>query len=272
MSVEISEKANEIMNPISAFLWGYRNWESAHHSLRKFKQFYPDGDVFIQIDIDGDYSNYKKVADEFKCYIDKSSFKIGYPGDFGDKIIGRKCWPKENAIEWCNQIYNTCLKAKTKFIIVLEEDGFVLKPISILKEEFGIAVMEYNSNVLPEVLLDVIKQVGGNTDIPLAKWGKGYGASGAFIIDREKWIESWEYFKPILELNYEMIESYSHLIGWPDCLAQLVVMAGNHKVVINTQWAQAWWHERPDLYPNYTHWSNYEIVDYLKDIETIRTL
>jgi hypothetical protein len=35
---------------------------------------------------------------------------------------------------------------------------------------------------------------------------------------------------------------------------------------------QTWYGERPDLYPNYTHWKNYEIVDYLKDIEEIKKL
>lgn len=260
------------MNILDAYVWGYKNWEAAHHSIRKFREFYKDGNIFIQLDDGGDVENYNRVAKDWDAFLEKNTFNVGYPGNFGDKIIDRKCWPKENTLHWCDNIYKACLKSNAKFIIVLEEDGFILKPISILKEEFGIAVLEYNTNVLHPFLLDMIEQVGGNTNIPLAKWGKGYGASGAFIIDRKKWIASWEYFRPILEINYDMIMSYSHLIGWPDCIAQLIIMAGNFEVVINKQWAQAWWHERPDLYPNYTHWSNYEIVDYLKDIEIIRNL
>ena len=33
---------------------------------------------------------------------------------------------------------------------------------------------------------------------------------------------------------------------------------------------QTWYHERPDLYPNYTDWRDYEIADYVKDIEIIK--
>jgi hypothetical protein len=69
-----------------------------------------------------------------------------------------------------------------------------------------------------------------------------------------------------------MIASYDRLIGWPDSLGQFVIMAGGYDVVQNKQMVQAWYHERPDLYPNYTNWKNYEIVDYLKDIEEIKKL
>jgi hypothetical protein len=169
-------------------------------------------------------------------------------------------------------VYEACKKSDSKFLIVLEEDSFILKPISILNKEFGIAVFEYNTNTIPDVLLNMVEQVGGNTDIPLGRWGKGYGAGGGFIIDCQKWIKSWEYFKPILELNYEMLVSQHKLIGWSDCVAQLVIMCGGFEVVMNKKMVQTWYHERPDLYPNYTHWTDYEIVDYLKDIEQIKKL
>jgi hypothetical protein len=159
-------------------------------------------------------------------------------------------------------------------MIILEEDSFILKPISIIKgSEFGIAGFEYNTNVIPEVLLDVIKQIGGNTNIPTNLFGnKGYGAGGGFIIDCKKWITSWEKFRPVLELNYDMIAKQNKLIGWSDCLAQLVIMAGGYEVLQNPQMVQTWYHERPDLYPNYTDWKDYEIADYVKDIEIIKSL
>ena len=69
-----------------------------------------------------------------------------------------------------------------------------------------------------------------------------------------------------------MIASQNKLIGWSDCLAQLIIMAGGYEVVMNEQMVQTWYHERTDLYPTYTHWKDYEIVDYLKDIEEIKKL
>lgn len=261
-------------NLLNAYLWGYKNWEAAEHSFRKFKEFYPDGDIFIKVDKGGEFENYSKIAQKFDAECLENPFHIGYPGNHQDHNIGRECWPKDNAFLWCDNIYWTCKKSKSKFLIVLEEDTFILKPISIIKDnDFGIAGFEYNTNVLPSVLIDLVNQINGNVNIPINIFGnKGYGAGGGFIIDCKKWIDSWEYFRPILDLNFDMIAKYSKLIGWSDCLAQIVIMAGGYEVVQNKQNVQTWYHERTDLYPTYTHWSDYEIVDYLKDIEEIKKL
>jgi hypothetical protein len=257
---------------LNAYLWGYRNWEAADHSLRKFKEFYADGDIFIKVDGNGDIDNYNAIAKKWEADCSQNPFQLGYPGNHQQHNVGRECWPKECTLLWLDNVYEVCKKSDSKFLIVLEEDSFILKPITILNKEFGIAVFEYNTNTIPEVLLDMVEQVGGNTNIPIGKWGKGYGAGGGFIIDCQKWIASWEYFKPILELNYETLANQNKLIGWSDCLAQLVIMCGGFEVVMNKQMVQTWYHERPDLYPNYTHWKDYEIVDYLKDIEEIKKL
>lgn len=260
-------------NILDAYLWGYQNWEAGFHSLRKFKEFYPKGKIHIQVDKGGSFDEYQKVASQYSGSCSENPFKLGYPGNHQNHIVGRKCWPKECTLLWLDNLYNFCLVSNSKFIIVLEEDSFILKPLSILNKEFGIAGFEYNTNTLPSSLLYFIEQMGGNINIPLNLFGnKGYGAGGGFIIDRKKWMLSWDKVKPLLDLNYDELQSYSHLIGWSDCVAQLVIMGGGYEVTQNGQMVQTWYHERPDLYPTYTHWSNYEIVDYLKDIEEIKKL
>jgi hypothetical protein len=258
---------------LNAYLWGYKNWEAAEHSFRKFREFYPDGDINISVDDGGDFENYTKVAEKYNAECYKNSFQIGYPGNFGNHKSDRECWPKDNALLWCDNIYWVCKKSDSKFMIILEEDSFVIKPISIIKNrEFGIAVLEYNANIITENILYIIEQVGGNTDIPLNIFGnKGYGASGGFIIDCQKWIKSWEKFRPILEFNYDTIASNDKLIGWPDSLAQFVIMVGGYDVIQNSQMVQPWF-ETSELYPYCKNWREYEIVDYLKDLEIIKNI
>ena len=149
-----------------------------------------------------------ELAKKYNGYCSNNPLQIGYPGNHQQHNIGRECWPMDNAILWCDNIYWACKDSDSKFMIILEEDSFILKPISIIKgSEFGIAGFEYNTNVMPEILLDVIKQIGGNINIPLNIFGnKGYGASGGFIIDCQKWIISWEKFRHILELNYDKLK------------------------------------------------------------------
>ena len=49
-------------------------------------------------------------------------------------------------------------------------------------------------------------------------------------------------------------------------------MAVNGSVVWNKQLVQTWFNERPDLYPGHSNWRDYEIVDFLKDDEIIKSL
>ena len=266
------------MKLLNAYLWGYSNWEAADHSFRKFREFYPDGTIHIQVDNGGDMDNYNKIAQKWGATIQENEFRVGRCGVFGDYAQtsngpenSRDCWPKESCIKWCENIYQSCLNSDSKFLIVLEEDSFILKPISILNQEFGISVFECNTNTIPDVLMNMVEQLGGNTNIPVGKWGKGYGAGGGFIVDCKKWISSWEYFKPILQLNYEILANQNKLIGWSDCIAQLVIMVGGYEVLANPNYVQTWF-DKSDLYPNCTNWRDAEIVDYLKDIEEIKKI
>ena len=45
-------------NLISGYLWGYKNYEAGIKSIETFKKFYPQSDVFVKIDTDGDLENY----------------------------------------------------------------------------------------------------------------------------------------------------------------------------------------------------------------------
>ena len=90
---------------LNAYLWGYKNSEAADHSFRKFREFYPDGDIFIKVDDNGDFENYKRVAKKYNAECSKNPFQIGYPGNHQQHNIGRECWPIDNALLWCDNIF-----------------------------------------------------------------------------------------------------------------------------------------------------------------------
>ena len=41
---------------VSAYLWAFRNYESGKVSVNSLKRFYPDADIFINVDYEGDES------------------------------------------------------------------------------------------------------------------------------------------------------------------------------------------------------------------------
>ena len=47
---------------ISGYLWAWTEWEAGKKSMQTLKKFYPDADLFINVDYDGDIENYTKLV------------------------------------------------------------------------------------------------------------------------------------------------------------------------------------------------------------------
>ncbi len=71
---------------LNAYLWGYKNWEAADHAFRKFREFYPDGDIFIKVDDNGDFENYKKVAQKYNAQCSSKEIHLVRVGNWDLKI------------------------------------------------------------------------------------------------------------------------------------------------------------------------------------------
>lgn len=247
---------------LDAYLWGYQHYEAGDNSFRKFKEFYPDSNIFLRVDNDGDYDNYKTVAKKYNVDISKTEIKIGYPGNFNEKNIGRVAWPKENTFEWLNGIYLACKKSTAKYMIILEEDVFLLKPISIIDTDFGAAIFN-SENAIPPVITDFIKSVGGNTSV------SNYGCCGGCIINVKEFISNWETHKDTLWGEYDTILKSTRLIGWSDCVLQVIMQMGDSSIVYNEQLVEPWMQSKGWIDDD---WKNYEIINYLKDLEEIKKL
>jgi hypothetical protein len=257
-------------NKLSGYLWGYKNIEAGEKSIETFKKFYPDSDLFITVDVGGEIDGYTEISNKYNANIKINSIKIGRCGIFGDYSNSnpngdenfRTHWPKENAFEWLDGIYDACLKTLSKYMIILEEDVFILKPISILNREFGASIVTTN-NIIPDVILNFIKSLGGNVE------DNKYGCCGGCIINTQDFIRGYEFCKDELFKNYDEIGKYSKLIGWSDCILQVIIQCAGSRVIVNQQLVEPWMQTEGWIKDD---WRNYEIVNYLKDIEIIKQL
>lgn len=246
------------MKQIAAYLWGYKNYEAGSKSIETFRRFYPDNDVFIRVDTDGDLENYKESTNQFNVNIDYQKNKIGYPGKFESSghDAGRMHWPYENLHTFLTSIYDCCKQTDSKYMVILEEDVFLLKPISIIDTEFGIAIVP-NKNGFPNKILQFIKNLNGNI------LTQGYGACGGTIINTNDFIKGYDIVMEPLKVEFDDISKHTHLIGWSDMMIQVIIMCANGSVVVNHQLVEPWFKEKGWIQDN---WKNYELVNYLKDI------
>jgi hypothetical protein len=243
---------------ISGYLWAWTNWEAGQKSVASLKKYYPDTDIFINVDFEGDIDNYTKICNSNGYNFSKNSFQLGYCGNFGDRNLGRDCWPCESSVEWMDRLYDACLKTDSKYILLLEEDDFVLKPISLLDYEFSMAIHptnpspigRYRANHIPSEFLKFIEDNNGNPSSP------GYAAGGGTIFDRNQMILSWEKARPLLIQNYDYLKSINKIIGWQDYLMQFVMQVGGYEIIQNPNLCEHW--EVPQ-------WEQFEIITGLKN-------
>lgn len=247
---------------ISAYLWGYINYKAGELSIKSFRKFYPTSDVFIRLDIGGEYEQYKLISTRYNTHYSVNDIKVGYCGNFepSGHDIGREHWPKENTFEWLRGIYNACKLTESKYMIILEEDVFVQKPITIINNEFGIAIVQ-NTNPIPKVIFDFIKSVGGNTDSP------GRGACGGTIINVDSFIHGYDISLSKLNEQWDSIIKLTKLIGWADMVLQVIIQCGGGSVVVNPELVEPWMQSAGRIS---NHWSEYEIVNYLKDYNMLK--
>ena len=244
---------------ISAYLWAFRNYQSGRKSLESFRKFYPDSDVFINVDYEGDHEEYQRVGKDLKATVTRNNFQLGYCGNFTGKDVGYDCWPREHTFEWLTGLYEACKKTNSEYIILLEEDDFILRPITLLEYEFSIAIHPtapspigwYRPNHIPVEFLKYSEDHGGIGECP------GYASGGGCILNRKQFIEAWEYCREFLWEDYEDLRKVSKIIGWVDFNLQFVMMLSNHTVIQNIYLCEHW--EVGDI------WKDFEIVTGLKD-------
>lgn len=246
---------------LSAYLWGYKNYLAGSKSVETFRNFYPDSDVFVRIDTDGDMENYKSSLENFNVNIDFQKSKLGYPGKFAPSghDAGREHWPYKNLYTWLKSIYDCCKQTQSKYMIILEEDVFVLKNISIIKKDFGVAIVR-NRNSFPTVMYKFIETFNGNST------PTGYGACGGAIINTEIFIKGFDMVMDTLEKQFDELASHTKLVGWSDLMLQVVIMCAGGSVIVNEQMAEPWMQEQGWIKDS---WKNYEIVNYLKNISEL---
>jgi|TARA_B110000908_G_scaffold153221_1_gene189547 hypothetical protein len=246
-------------NKLSAYLWGYTNYEAGSKSVETFRKFYKDEDIFIRVDTDGDIKNYTESTDTLSVDIQLQKKKVGYPGMFREHDVGRDHWPYENLHTWLTSIYDCCKLTDSKYMVILEEDVFLMKRINIIDTEFGIAIVR-NRNKFPRELRQFIQSVEGNSE------SQGYGGCGGAIINTQDFIKGYDIAMNPLKEQFDEIAKKTKLVGWSDIMIQVVIMCGKGKVVVNPQLIEPWMESENWISDS---WKNYEMVNYLKDISLL---
>lgn len=251
---------------ISGYLWAWKNYESGKKSLETLRRYYTDSDIFINVDYHGAIEEYRKVSKELNAVFSINNFQVGYCGNHNENL-GFDCWTREKTFEWVRGIYEACCKTESKYMMLLEEDDFILQKISLLDDiDFSMAVHPtdpspigwHRPNNIPIEYLMYIADNGGNSVSP------GYAAGGGTIFNRKQFINAWEKHKSHIWENYDYLKSISRIIGWADYILQFVMQLNNHEIIQNHRLCEHWEVKEK--------WIDFEIVTGLKDMSLIEKI
>ena len=226
---------------ISGYWWAWKEIESGKKSMQTLRKYYPDADLFINVDYEGDVDGYTKVGEEINATVTRNNFQLGYCGDFGGRSFGYKHWTKEKSVEWLRGVYDACTKTDSKYMMLFEEDDFVLKNISILDTEFSMAIhptmpspVRMRPNSVPNKFLEYSKSIGGIGDCP------GYASGGGTIFNREQYIDSYERILDKFTDVYDEFCKINKIFGWQDFMFQYIFMLGGYEIIQNHDLCEHW--------------------------------
>ena len=227
---------------ISGYWWAWREVEAGKKSMQTLRKFYPDSDLFINVDYEGDVEGYTKVGEELNATVTRNNFQLGYCGNFGDRDIGYEHWTKEKALEWLRGVYAGCKKTDSKYMMLFEEDDFVLENISILDTEFSMAIHptspsptgRMRANHIPWQFLDFSKKIGGVDNCP------GYASGGGTIFNREHYIDSYDRILDKFAEVYDDFCKINKIFGWQDFMFQYIMMLGGYEIIQNEKLCELW--------------------------------
>lgn len=203
------------MPNFSVYYQVYNNIELTKRVLTAFREIYPNVHVRLLCDAGIDHSF---LAKDMNCEYIHSDYHMGLWGWYHkDVVSGKHCygWNKEEGLEHINRWYNFAKSIDSKYILMMEDDIYVTKPISIIGSEFPFTEVK-PGNQLNDTLKSVCSRFNSNHTLDR------YGCCGGNFINRELYIECVGRCIEFVQTNYdEMFNSDLHF-GWPDTLNNLI--------------------------------------------------
>lgn len=205
---------------LSFYLWAYDNTKNVSYILEELRKHYPDSDLVISSDNGLDFTD---ICKEYSaCHYIHGQESHGYPSN-----NGRHGWTAQAASIWFSRLYEACKHITTDYVMLMEEDVLVKERFRFPAKD--LIMIPNIKNPISKYGLDWVKERGGNTAYPY------YSAGGGSIINRKKFIESYENHMEDLLANYEKLYELSHSEGisgwgWNDSLICVLMYANNAEI------------------------------------------
>lgn len=176
--------------------------EATKQVIEQARKHHPDSYYYLGVDGDRDYHD---VALKNNCDLHLYTEPIGGP-------VPPYGYDLKRTLEFLDRFHTACENCNTNHIIMMEDDVWITKPITVDRYWDHAGADTKVGNILPSFVLDLIESHSGSRPDPFQ-----YGAGGGTIFNKNVFLVN--YTKNILwfKKHFESIQEYYPTIGYIDC-------------------------------------------------------
>lgn len=179
------------------------------------RKYYPETYYFLASDASDDLS---EIAFSYNCDYRFYTEKVGYPSYNLEKIL-----------VWFERFRYACQKCNTSHIMMMEDDVWIKKPITII-DTWEMAGHDIRiGNVIPDYIIDSITEFFGKR--PLTNQ---YGCGGGSIFKVSTFLENYDNVMLWFKDNHDKFQQQYNPLGYMDCYMVVFYMLCGKDYSVNT--------------------------------------
>jgi hypothetical protein len=193
------ERQVDVMTSISfSHLASAGKKESTKIIVENIRKQYPNTYYLLVSDAADDLWN---IAVVNSCEYKRYETKLGYPS-----------YDAHKTIEWLKRFRKACLECNTSHIMMVEDDVWIKKPITV-EDSWEMAGHDIRiGNVIPDFIIDSIEEFSGKR--PLTNQ---YGCGGGSIFKVSTFLDNFDNVIKWFEKNHDWFQIQYSPLGFMDC-------------------------------------------------------
>lgn len=184
------------------------------------RKHHPNNFYFLGVD---GTDNFECVSEPYKLHYRYFTQRVGGPvGEYGYRL--------DAVLEFFSRFREACLRSNTTHIMMLEDDVYLTKPVTIEKD-WGMAghYISHGNKLHPELIDRISKFTGEDCKSDY------YGCGGGSIFNTSTFLANYDNVIQWFKQNFDEIQAVYPTIGYNDCFMVVYYLLCNRGYIVNTK-------------------------------------
>lgn len=184
------------------------------------RKHHPNSFYFLGVD---GTDSFEYLAEEYNCTYRYFTKRVGGPvGDYGYRL--------DAVLEFFSRFREACLKCNTTHIMMLEDDVYLTKPVTIEKHwEMAGHYISHGNKLHPELMRRISEFTGEECKNDF------YGCGGGSIFCTSTFLANYNKVVEWFKQNFDELQTIYPTIGYNDCFMVVYYLLCNRNYTTNSK-------------------------------------